>query len=687
MMFASRSLTALMVYCFLLTFLVAPGHTAQRKVLFEEFTNNGCGPCAAVAPFVHDIMVDYDQVLVPVVWHTWWPNPSDPLYLHNPAPINRRVYRYGINGVPMLFLDGEEHGIVMPPNTYPYLAGFIDSRMAVSSPLSIDIVVQVTAEGILAMMNVTVETPTFGNHRLYVALTERHIELPGPNGQTDHYWTFRRINNNDATESGQPIDLCTPGVQHFVFDAEDFPMDPNYEPTELAICAWVQDVDTFEVIQAGKGNAPCVPAIEYASLHTRIGASDEVVHYAATLQQWGFGDEIFDVTIDNIPSGWACSYTTPEGTFSGPSSLPLPNGASVPIAVDLDSQGHPGPATITLTCTARTDPPVSVSLDFHKINGVDVLVVDDDGGAAREERCSAYLDGAGVSWRLWEREWGDLDREDLEAAADVIVWLTGDHVPTLTESDRSAISGWLDSGGRLLLTGQEIAYDLADPLSPNFSPETIVWFVTTLHAIYQNTCASIYYLDGVPGDLIGDGLAFSLDPGGPYGQTTMDTITPGFDASGVCTYQGVPNWFGGIRWTNGSARLVYLCVGVEGVSEASQRELLLSRILGWFGCSAGVDVAETSKVPFAILGSEPNPASSATAIHYRLDTGGSVRLRIFDVSGRLVRTLFAGQQSAAEHRLPWDGRDDAGLDVASGVYFYRLEAAGENATNRLVIVR
>jgi flagellar hook assembly protein FlgD len=91
--------------------------------------------------------------------------------------------------------------------------------------------------------------------------------------------------------------------------------------------------------------------------------------------------------------------------------------------------------------------------------------------------------------------------------------------------------------------------------------------------------------------------------------------------------------------------------------------------------------------PFALLTSEPNPAAASTTIRYRLGTGGPVSLRIFDVSGRLVRSLFEGQQGAAEHRLPWDGRDDAGLQVPSGVYFYRLNAAGKEAVERVVIIR
>ena len=81
----------------------------------------------------------------------------------------------------------------------------------------------------------------------------------------------------------------------------------------------------------------------------------------------------------------------------------------------------------------------------------------------------------------------------------------------------------------------------------------------------------------------------------------------------------------------------------------------------------------------------PNPFHAGTVLAYDLAQRGRVALRIYDISGRLVRSLTAGTvQDAGRYSLDWDGRDDAGVATATGLYFSRLEAGGVSDTRRLV---
>jgi flagellar hook assembly protein FlgD len=64
-----------------------------------------------------------------------------------------------------------------------------------------------------------------------------------------------------------------------------------------------------------------------------------------------------------------------------------------------------------------------------------------------------------------------------------------------------------------------------------------------------------------------------------------------------------------------------------------------------------------------------------------------VSLRIYDVTGRLIRTLVDGPQTPGDKKVVWDARDDRGHEVASGVYFYRLRAPGFEKTRKMVLVR
>jgi hypothetical protein len=87
---------------------------------------------------------------------------------------------------------------------------------------------------------------------------------------------------------------------------------------------------------------------------------------------------------------------------------------------------------------------------------------------------------------------------------------------------------------------------------------------------------------------------------------------------------------------------------------------------------------------FALGVASPNPFVAATALSYRLVEPSEVTLRVFDVTGRLVRVLDAGSRAAGEHRVEWDGRDLDGHPVASGVYLARLSTGGQERTRTIV---
>jgi len=91
---------------------------------------------------------------------------------------------------------------------------------------------------------------------------------------------------------------------------------------------------------------------------------------------------------------------------------------------------------------------------------------------------------------------------------------------------------------------------------------------------------------------------------------------------------------------------------------------------------------------FALYQNTPNPFNPQTTIRYDVPAGaGRVTLRIYDVSGRLVRELVDEPREADRYAVSWDGRDDRGQAVASGVYLYRLTSGTFVETRKLVLIR
>ncbi|MGH7496847.1 MAG: FlgD immunoglobulin-like domain containing protein [bacterium] len=90
---------------------------------------------------------------------------------------------------------------------------------------------------------------------------------------------------------------------------------------------------------------------------------------------------------------------------------------------------------------------------------------------------------------------------------------------------------------------------------------------------------------------------------------------------------------------------------------------------------------------FALHANYPNPFNPSTTIKYDLPKATHVVLRIFDVVGRRVKTLIDEEKNAGYHHLVWDGTNQEGRPVASGVYFYRLETASFTKIRKTMLLR
>ena len=97
----------------------------------------------------------------------------------------------------------------------------------------------------------------------------------------------------------------------------------------------------------------------------------------------------------------------------------------------------------------------------------------------------------------------------------------------------------------------------------------------------------------------------------------------------------------------------------------------------------------TQPVPedFVLNQNYPNPFNSGTTIEFYLPQNSEIKIEIYNLLGQRVRTLWQGRQSMGQHQLRWDGKDDAGLAVSSGVYIYRLKTDYWQQTKKLVLIR
>jgi hypothetical protein len=97
---------------------------------------------------------------------------------------------------------------------------------------------------------------------------------------------------------------------------------------------------------------------------------------------------------------------------------------------------------------------------------------------------------------------------------------------------------------------------------------------------------------------------------------------------------------------------------------------------------------ELTPTRWALHQNHPNPFNPMTTLSFDLPRDAAVTLSIYDVSGRLVRTLIGQERlTVGRHEYSWNGRDERGRQVPSGIYFYKLAGEDFVQTNRMVLVR
>ncbi len=98
---------------------------------------------------------------------------------------------------------------------------------------------------------------------------------------------------------------------------------------------------------------------------------------------------------------------------------------------------------------------------------------------------------------------------------------------------------------------------------------------------------------------------------------------------------------------------------------------------------------DTEPIPdiFTLSQNYPNPFNPSTSISFSLEQKAYASIVIYDLMGRKVKTLISSLLDAGEHEILWDGSNDSGTDVASGIYLYKLESNGSSQVKRMTLLR
>jgi hypothetical protein len=281
---------------------------------------------------------------------------------------------------------------------------------------------------------------------------------------------------------------------------------------------------------------------------------------------------------------------------------------------------------------------------------------------------------------------------------DAVVWVLGDESvedSSFAPGEQALITAYLENGGNLFLSGSEAGWDLDDQGSAADSQ----FYHDILHADLVLGDAGSDTVTGVGGTIF-EGFSFSFADSseGLYGEEGPDAIEPSGGGQAILSYVGT-SYYAGLQYAgpfgSGTAegRLVYLGFPFEAIGSESIRSEVMGRVLGYFQISTGAleQDPRDDALPgrFALHQNHPNPFNPSTTISFSLPGPGPERitLRIFNILGQEVRTLLAAPLDPGAHAVSWDGRDDAGQPVSSGIYFCTLRSSRLRQSRKMVLLR
>jgi hypothetical protein len=584
-----------------------------------------------------------------------------------------RASYFDVSGIPETDFDAVSEVIGAGSNAYFTFKPIVDTRLGVSTPVTMTTtgIIYPAADPDSSWVTTTfqaVEPVAYGTLRAQFAVYE-DIGASYP-------WTVR-----DMLPTTTITTLTSPGDSIVI--TKKFKVDPAWNAEELHVAVFLEDTSPKLVVNAQIMPDPFNNAFVHTdSYASEVGFLGEAI-YHTVLENTGVMADTITVDIANeiLPDGlgafdWVGFYCDSGGACHfGPWDYVLEPGEAETFDVHLvDGVGTTaGMALTTLTAASKSDPMSISSESFATfVETPSILLVDDDHGQTHETHLKTAVEEAGYTARVIDADADGRPGETMLSSYWAVLWTTANGDATyLDVDDEQNMAAYLDGGGNLMLASM-------DYLSSRV--ETHAFVTDYLHIDSWTNNNGGFVMTGVPSDDISDGMSLTII-GGPFTVNNTDAVTVSSPAEVIFTS---PPGNKGLKVAEDDHKVVFLafpfeCVKTTTADPDNQRSLV-ARILDWFDSPSGIEDGELHRL--AIGQNFPNPFNPVTRIAFTVpEKAGRVTLNVHNVSGRLVRTLVDETMPAGPALVVWDGTDNDGTRLPSGVYFARL-AAGEESTFR-----
>ncbi|MBD3336870.1 MAG: hypothetical protein GF355_15265 [Candidatus Eisenbacteria bacterium] len=591
-----------------------------------------------------------------------------------------RAQWYGVSGIPHVRIDGK----------FPVI-GAGSCNTAYNNYRS-KYMQRMSETGSMSPVEITNDYYVLSTGVGYVQAT---FELLDPVTLVQPVATFFLYEDNTGTYdrtvrmiAEEPVSLVNVGDQVTV--VKEFAMGA-WNPDNLYGVVILQEHDaTKAVIQAARMELASDYALAFTSRLESVPEGNGEALFTGNLENISGVADTYDLWVES-DSPWPIDFQLAgDPNWYETHTIGLGAGESADITVRMQTDGQQmvdeGQFWALSTGSGRSQP-----VGLRVFNGsYAVMLVDDDNGFVydgepTETPFETALDNLGYLYDNWDAAFAHSGATPAAGQLkdyDAVIWTTAWHNSPLTDGDVEAMKALADAGGGFYLHSRNYLRSVVGTSE----------FVTDYLGIsdWDSHNVSGDFMTGVDGDPVSNGMLLNMEwPSPAYDYADFLTLEPG--ASVVFTAEtGEP-----VTCRNTSplsGRVVFTSVLQNGISQTdpdpNNNETVIARIMSWL-----LD-AETSSAPEGAAALSPklritaNPFRTETAMSFRVtDPNGSVRLMLYDVEGRRVRTLVSGRLAEGSHEVTWQGLDDRGRAVPPGVYFAILRTLGGETTTKLVRMR
>ncbi len=660
----------------------------DKKSLVERFTNASCAPCATLNNAWYNATTSsmlQNGTISQIIYNVWWPGAGDPMYVLNVTDNTTRTNYYGVNSVPAIDVNG-----VTTATNQTTFTNNVNTGNAQFSPFKITMTQRALSDNLIEIgvkiLRDPTDVTTFSTTKLRVALTEKSVNFSAPPGTNleSHFSSVSRKMLPDG--NGTTLVVPAPGdsVEIILQYVPTSAFLASVNMDSLRVVAFIQNETTKAVYQSEMFELiPNFVAQINSNSQDVISDNSTPSVFDAVIKNIGVMTDKYTINCSlNAPTGWTGEFTTTNGTstFGTEDSIEIAAGDSAVIQVSVNPQSIDGFGKTVIEFASQNNPGLSgtVTLNTVTSTGNNVLVIN-----AGDRQFESYVTNSLDN--IYTGTYGAVSRSALEPASvslsnfDIVIWQGSNSMRAFYPDEVAKLQNYLDGGGNLLITGQDIGSDIFETSGQSQFAQD--FYHNYFHTNYAANSSTLFFIKGVANDVISNGLQFIANDIYPR---SLDKITPrDTNAVGFLTYFNGPD-IAGVRAKADNYRVIYMSSGLEQITDQPIRDTIAVRSLRWLSENVVVGVDEENNLPFqfALAQNYPNPFNPSTKISFSIPEKSFTTLKIYDILGNEVANLFSEEKLAGNYEVQFDASK-----LSSGVYLYKLQSNSLVQTRKMILLK